>query len=96
MESSVHNGRGLFVSIQEAQLEHGLNSGYFSLSEDAGEIAGYMMGQLYSYLKSKQTLHLNPSFQVQLKVLSVKHVKDVQKKQSFTDMLRNRGARNQQ
>ncbi len=37
-------------------------------------IANRVLSMLYNYLKSFQTLRINPSFKIQVKVLSVPHM----------------------
>ncbi len=63
----------IYVTVIDRHIRSGLNSGNYSLQTPSDKIARWMMGMLYNYLKSNQSLRLNSSFQVQIKVLSVAH-----------------------
>ena len=77
------NQNQIYVTVVEENILHGLNSGNYSLNTPAKKIARWILGMLYNYLKSKQTLKLNKSFKMQIKVLSRRHMSDLQKKASF-------------
>ncbi len=68
----------IYVTIIDRHITSGLNSGNYSLQTPSSKIARWMMSMLYNFLKSKQTLRLNKSFKVQVKVLSVSHTRDLE------------------
>ena len=68
----------IYVTIIEKNIISGLNSGNYSLQTPSDKIARWMMGMLYNYLKSNQTLRLNNSFKIQIKVLSFSHVRNME------------------
>ena len=81
--SSARNQNQIYVTVVEENILHGLNSGNYSLHTPARKIARWVLGMLYNYLKSKQTLQLNKSFKIQIKVLSHRHTTDLEKKRTF-------------
>ncbi len=64
----------VYVTIIENKILHGLNSGNYDINTPSDIIANRVMSMLYNYLKSFQTLRINPSFKMQVKVLSVPHM----------------------
>ena len=71
------NHHQVYLTIIEKNILKGLNSGNYSLNTPSIKIANWVCSMLYNYLKSKQTLTLNDSFNVKIKVLGVKHVLDL-------------------
>ncbi len=67
----------IYVTIVDDSITSGLNSGNYSLRTPSHKIARWMMAMLYHYLKSNQTMRLNRSFKIQVKVLSVTHTQDL-------------------
>ncbi len=64
----------VYITIIEKKILHGLNSGNYDINTPSGIIANRVLSMLYNYLKSFQTLRINPSFKIQVKVLSVPHM----------------------
>ncbi len=81
--SSPTNQNQIYVTVLEQNILHGLNSGNYSLNTPPQKIARWILGMLYNYLKSNQTLQLNETFKIQIKVLSHRHTTDLQKTRSF-------------
>ncbi len=65
----------VYVTIIENKILHGLNSGNYDINTPGIIIANRVLSMLYNYLKSFQTLRINPSFKIQVKVLSVPHMR---------------------
>ncbi len=63
----------IYITIIEQNIIHGLNTGNYDLNAPSNIIINRAMTILHSYLKSKQTLRLNNSFKIQIKVLSHRH-----------------------
>ncbi len=63
----------IYLTIIEQNILHGLNTGNYDINTPPSVIVNRAMTILHSYLKSKQTLRLNNSFKIQIKVLSHKH-----------------------
>ncbi len=63
----------IYLTIIEQNIIHGLNTGNFDINTASNVIINRAMTMLHSYLKSKQTLRLNSSFKIQIKVLSHRH-----------------------
>ncbi len=81
---SKRNQNQVYITIVEKGILRGLNSGNYSLHTPSNKISRWVMALLYNYLKSKQTLLLNSSFKIQIKVLSRRHTNDlVQNKKKF-------------
>ncbi len=64
----------IYLTIIEQSILHGLNTGNYEINSPANIIINRVMTILHSYLKSKQTLRLNNSFKIQIKVLSHRHM----------------------
>ena len=64
----------VYVTVIERKILNGLNSGNYDINTPSRIISNRVLSMLYNYLKSYQTLRINPSFKIQLKVLSVKHM----------------------
>ncbi len=73
------NQHQIYVTIIEKRIKNGLNSGNYSLNTPSRVIARWVLSILYNYLKSKQTMKLNKSFQVMIKILSVRHMRELLK-----------------
>ncbi len=71
------NHHQVFVTIVEKSILRGLNSGNYSLNAPSKKVANWVCAILYNYLKSKQTLTLNESFNVKIKVLGTQHIRDL-------------------
>ncbi len=69
----------VYITIIEQKILNGLNSGNYDLNTPSNIISNRVLSMLYNYLKSFQTLRLNPSFKIQVKVLSVPHMAYMQK-----------------
>ncbi len=76
---SFHQQYQIYVTIISKDIKSGLNSGNYSLQTPSDKIARWMLAMLYNYLKSKQTLRLNKSFKIQIKVLSVHHTENLER-----------------
>ncbi len=72
-----HHQYQIYVTIIAQQILSGLNSGNYSLNTPSEKIARWMLSMLYHYLKSKQTLRLDKTFKIQIKVLSVGHTNNL-------------------
>ncbi len=68
----------IYVTVVDRHIRSGLNSGNYSLQTPSKKIARWMMAMLYNYLKSNQSLRLNNSFKIQIKVLSVSHTNNLE------------------
>ena len=82
------NQHQIYVTVIEKRIKSGLNSGNYSLNTPSAVIARWVLSMLYNYLKSKQTMTLNKSFNVMIKVLSVKHIRDLVKNKNRKKMFR--------
>ncbi len=63
----------VYITIIEKSILHGLNTGNFDLNAPPKDIVNRALTIFHSYLKSKQTMQLNDSFKIQVKVLSHNH-----------------------
>ncbi len=79
---SVQNQNQIYITVTEKNILHGLNSGNYSLHTPSAKIVRWVLSMLYNYLKSEQTLRLNDSFKIQIKVLSHRHVQDLEKRRA--------------
>ncbi len=79
---SRHNQNQIYITVAEKNILHGLNSGNYSLHTPSSKIVRWVLSMLYNYLKSEQTLRLNDSFKIQIKVLSHRHVKDLEQRRT--------------
>ncbi len=68
----------IYVTIISNSIQSGLNSGNYSLNTPSNKIARWMLGMLYNFLKSNQTLKLDHSFKIQIKVLSLHHTHNLE------------------
>ncbi len=73
------NQNQIYITVVDKSILNGLNSGNYSLATPSKKIVRWVLSMLYNYLKSNQTLQLNPSFKIQIKVLSSRHVLDLEK-----------------
>ncbi len=73
------NHHQVFVTVIEKNITSGLNSGNYDLATSPSIIANRVLSMLYNYLKSYQTLRINPSFKVQIKVLSVRNMRHLRR-----------------
>ncbi len=71
------NHHQVYLTIIDKNILNGLNSGNYALNAPSIKIANWVCGMLYNYLKSKQSLTLNTSFNVKIKVLGVRHILDL-------------------
>ncbi len=69
----------IYVTIVDRNIKSGLNSGNYSIRTPSDKISRWVIGMLYNYLKSNQTMTLNDSFKIQVKVLSVQHTRDLER-----------------
>lgn len=65
-----------YLTLFQRPMINGLNSGAFDLQspEAAAEMTDRVLSMLSQYLLSNQSLQLNSSFQVYLKILSIEHM----------------------
>ena len=77
------NNHQLYVTILDRSLLKGINTGNYSLNTPSQFIVRYVLAQLYNFLKSNQTLVLNQSFKLQVKVLSVRTTNDLVRRRNF-------------
>ncbi len=74
--SSVNQNQ-IYLTVVEKHILRGLNTGNYSLNAPSHIIANWVLALLYNYLKSKQTLKLNESFKIQIKILSRRHTSNL-------------------
>lgn len=67
----------IFMTLTQSPMVNGLCTGGYDLQspDAAAEMTDRMLSMLWQYLLSNQSLVLNDSFQVYLKILSVDHMK---------------------
>ena len=63
-----------FLTLYQKPMINGLNTGGFDIQESSTEMVQRVLQMLEQFLVSNQTLTLNDSFKVYLKVLSVDHM----------------------
>ena len=63
-----------FLTLYQKPMINGLNTGGFDIQEDSQQMVERVLTMLEQFLVSNQTLKLDQTFQVYLKVLSVKHM----------------------
>ncbi len=86
-----HLHQQVYITIIESNILHGLNTGNFDLNGPGNEIVNRAITILHSYLKSNQTMKLNNSFKIQIRVLGHNHTVHLQqnnprfKKKIFRD-----------
>ena len=78
--NQTENKNEIYVTVCQDKVLGGLNSGSFLITTPPNEIAEHVMNMLYSYLRSNQTVTLNDTFKINIKVLSVEHMKHKEKK----------------
>ncbi len=82
--NSSNNQNQVYVTILHQQILRGINSGNYSLNTPSIKIVRWVLSMFYHFLKSNQTLRLNDSFKIQIKVLSRRHTNDlVQRRPGF-------------
>ena len=64
-----------FLTLYQEPMINGLNTGGFDIQESALEMVERVLKMLEQFLVSNQTLHLDDSFKVYLKILSIEHLK---------------------
>ena len=69
--SSFHHQ--VYITIIEKKIKHGLNTGNYDLAAPPIHVVNRALTILHSYLKSNQTMKLNDSFKIQIKILSHRH-----------------------
>ncbi len=69
----------VYITIIENNILHGLNTGNYDLGAPPTIIINRVLTILHSYLKSNQTMKLNDSFKVQIKILSHNHSNHLQR-----------------
>ncbi len=69
----------IYITVIEKHILNGLNTGNYTLNAPSAMIAEWVLGIIYNYLKSRQTLKLNKSFKIQIKVHSSRHTRDMEK-----------------
>ncbi len=74
-----HHQYQIYVTIISDEILSGLNSGNYSLQTPANKIARWMLSMLYNYLKSNQSMRLDSSFKIQIKVLSIQHTRNLER-----------------
>ena len=79
------NQNQVYITVIEKHILNGINSGNYSLNTPSIKIARWVLSMLYHYLKSNQTIRLNDSFKIQIKVLSLHHTRQLEsRKREFT------------
>ena len=68
-----------FLTLYQQPMINGLNTGGFDIQESGTEIVERILKMLEQFLVSNQTLKLDNTFKVYLKVLSINHMKYNQK-----------------
>ena len=63
-----------FLTLYQKPMINGLNTGGFDIQEDASEMVNRVLKMLEQFLISNQTLQINETFKVYLKVLSIEHL----------------------
>ncbi len=82
---SQQNQNQIYITVLEKSMLNGLNSGNYSLHTPSKTIVRWVLSMLYHFLKSNQTIRLNESFKIQIKVLSLRHTQALEKnKRGFT------------
>ncbi len=76
---SQYNQNQIYITILEKNMVNGLNSGNYSLHTPSKMIVRWVLSMLYHFLKSNQTIRLNESFKIQIKVLSFRHTQQLEK-----------------
>ncbi len=74
------NQNQIYITVLEHNMLNGLNTGNYSLNTPAIKIVRWVLSMLYHFLKSNQTIRLNDSFKIQIKVLSLRHTQALEKK----------------
>ena len=64
-----------FLTLYQEPMINGLNTGGFDIQETSFEMVERVLKMLEQFLVSNQTLRLNDTFKVYLKVLSIEHLK---------------------
>lgn len=72
--------RQVFFTVCEKNILNGLNTGNYSLNHPADVLARQVLNILHSYLKSYETMRLSNSFKINAKILSIKHVDDLERR----------------
>ncbi len=78
--NAAHNQNQVYVTILHQDILKGINSGNYSLNTPSIKIVRWILSMFYHFLKSNQTLRLNDSFKIQIKVLSIRHTNDLIKR----------------
>ena len=60
--------------IERSMTSSSLNTSFFDLNTPVEEIVGYIFSMMRSFLRSFQTLKIDNSFKINVKVLSLKHM----------------------
>ena len=63
-----------FLTLYQAPMINGLNTGGFDLQESSNQLIERILTMLEQFLVSNQTLKLDETFKVYLKVLSIEHM----------------------
>jgi hypothetical protein len=63
-----------YLTLYQEPMISGLNTGGFDLQEDSASMVERVLKMLEQFLTSNQTLKLNETFKVYLKVLSIEHM----------------------
>ncbi len=78
----------VYITIIEKHIIKGINSGNYLLTTPSLDIASWVLALLYHYLKSRQTMRLNNSFKIQVKIISARHASDLQNKRKKPSFVR--------
>ena len=65
-----------FLTLFQEPMINGLNTGGFDIQESAFEMVDRVLKMLEQFLVSNQTLKLDKTFKVYVKILSIEHIKD--------------------
>ena len=64
-----------FMTLYQQPMVNGLPSGPFDIQDNSVQLVDRILAMLYIYLTSHQSLQLDKSFKVYLKILSIPHMK---------------------
>lgn len=66
----------MYVTVIDSSIQHGLNTGNYSIHTDPEIVTTRVLNMLYNFLTSHLSLRLNNSFGFNIKVLSLRHARD--------------------
>ena len=69
--------------IERSMTSSSLNTSFFDLNTPVEEIVGYIFSMMRTFLRSFQTLKIDNSFKINVKVLSLKHMANLKNKHVY-------------